>query len=388
MIKRFFNPKIANEFFSDHKLDFRGYALYLLTLIFFTVTIVVAFYDFILGYAFDAFLELILALFSLLIFYLNITTYRYQIWIAQLFFWMIAFCAFVIVVYHHFDSTTLFLILTPIIAILILPAKQVLIDFILYEFIVSLLLYYGYHHYAAANPIIFSRLALLNYITGTLYLFTFWYFYHISIERTIFILSTLHKQKSFLLRELQHRVKNNFNLILSLLHMQANHDTSLSTKTFIDTFSKRIESISQTHELLYILNKANKANRLDIKEYIHKLTQHIVGKHPQIVLHFNLVSWYMPSDQVIYFGLILNEMLTNSLKHGIGKPCTITMTLHKNGDCLSFIYQDSLSIEKKPIKEGFGMQIIRLAAKQLDADMQIIQEESLRYILHFRCKEQ
>ncbi len=379
---KLWNNKIVDAFFSDQELNFRGYALYLLSLIFFSVTIIVAIYDALLGYWFDTLLEISIAFFSLLTFFLNIK-YRYNVYLAQLFFWQIAFSAFIIVFYHQFDSTTLFFILTPIIAILILPPKHVIVDFILYETIVAALFYYGYQHYSKDNPIIFSQLALLNYITGTLYLFMFWFFYHVSIERAVSILSKLYTQKNILFQELHHRVKNNFNLILSLLKMQARHQTFNNTEQFIESFTQRIESIVLAHELLYI-NKH--IGSIDLQEYIIKLSKQILIGRNNINISYQLESFMMPMSRVIYIGLMLNEMITNTIKHSQHQQCHIQISLQKKQKCYELLYKDNLPI-KTIKKEGFGMKIIRLAAHQLHGNIEISSHKHLTYTFQFPCKE-
>ncbi|WP_458699825.1 7TM diverse intracellular signaling domain-containing protein [Sulfurospirillum sp. 1307] len=123
--------------------------------------------------------------------------------------------------------------------------------------------------------------------------------------------------KNLLLKELQHRVKNNLQLILSVTRLQRRASIN---KNSIDEFyklEKRIRAVAKTHELLCLKNDIE---TIDMKEYIIQLCEEIQGS----IMEENIKIYYdinitLPFSKAVYIGIIINELISNSIKHAFKK---------------------------------------------------------------------
>ncbi|MBL8966788.1 MAG: PAS domain-containing protein [Spirochaetaceae bacterium] len=126
-------------------------------------------------------------------------------------------------------------------------------------------------------------------------------------------------EKEILLREMNHRIKNNLNLVMSLVSMQEEEMDARSAAAFLADLEARITSVAQLHELLY---KSGNALELDCAEYLRtalgKVFEAFVAAGNGTRLEFELESVSMPTDSVLPIGLVATELLTNAIKYGTG----------------------------------------------------------------------
>ncbi|MBD2499020.1 PAS domain S-box protein [Anabaena azotica] len=168
-------------------------------------------------------------------------------------------------------------------------------------------------------------------------------------------------EKEVLLKEVHHRVKNNLQIVsgLLLLHSQTLKDPEL-IRTLRES-QNRVESISLIHKNLYT---SPNIGQLDVVEYINNLATNILMSYQvepgKIKLETNISQITLNVDQAIACGLIINELLTNSLKHAFPQQTgeikidlqqvgtNIDLTIHDNGiglpDNLDWRYTDSLGL--------------------------------------------
>src|SRR5690606_3700110 len=130
------------------------------------------------------------------------------------------------------------------------------------------------------------------------------------------ILKQANRQNELLLREIHHRVKNNLQIINSLLSLQSRKSTNQEVITMMQESSSRINSIALIHNKLY---QQQSINRLNIQDYIEQLGAHLLSiynvgkKNVRFNVEANDVS--LDIDTAIPVGLILTELMTNSLKY-------------------------------------------------------------------------
>jgi two-component sensor histidine kinase len=140
-------------------------------------------------------------------------------------------------------------------------------------------------------------------------------------------------EKEVLLKEVHHRVKNNLQLVSSLLNLQAQTIKDPQILKAIQESQNRIESISLIHKNLYTNPNIGK---IDIAEYINNLVTGILISYQitpgQISLQTNIDSVILNIDQAIACGLIINELISNSLKHAFSDAVSgeISISLYKN----------------------------------------------------------
>jgi len=128
--------------------------------------------------------------------------------------------------------------------------------------------------------------------------------------------ASLH-EKEALLREVHHRVKNNLQVITSLLRLEAHRSVQPDTRTVLDDMQGRIRTMAVLHESLY---HAGIFSSVDLGAYLRQLVGQVFRAHAplmaQVRLQLDLVSVQVAMDQATPCGLIVNELVSNSLKHG------------------------------------------------------------------------
>jgi two-component sensor histidine kinase len=122
------------------------------------------------------------------------------------------------------------------------------------------------------------------------------------------------KQKDMLLREVHHRSKNNMQIISSLLNLESERAGREDVSGPLQKMRARIRSMALVHEKLY---QSEDLERVDLAEYTEKLSSEIVSLHGAALERtVRAEAILVDIDFAVPFGLILNELLTNSLQHG------------------------------------------------------------------------
>ena len=124
------------------------------------------------------------------------------------------------------------------------------------------------------------------------------------------------EEKEILLKEIHHRVKNNLQIVSSLLHLQSRNIKDAEIISAFDNSQHRIASMAMVHEELY---RSEDLTRIDFSTYIHNLIDHLfesynVDSH-RIAIDIQVNNAFLDIDTAIPLGLIINELVTNSLKH-------------------------------------------------------------------------
>lgn len=171
-----------------------------------------------------------------------------------------------------------------------------------------------------------------------------------SIENDLKILSyndELKKSKGeteLRLSELRHRVKNNFNIIISLIRLekfQREAGKQKSIESIMDEIESKIRAISLIHEKL---SAKGDLNTVSLSQYIEDLINPVLdGSDMKIELNNTIPETELNSDQLITVGLIFNELVTNSLKHAFKNTDhpIITVTAEKSDHGLRISYSDN-----------------------------------------------
>jgi len=123
-------------------------------------------------------------------------------------------------------------------------------------------------------------------------------------------------EREVLLKELHHRVKNNLQIISSLLNLQKNYSNNMTLDEILEISRNRISTMVSIHEKLY---KSNNLKSINIADYIDEIATSLVEtlnkSSEKISLKLNIDEIFFEINTAIPFGLILNEMITNSIKH-------------------------------------------------------------------------
>ena len=209
-------------------------------------------------------------------------------------------------------------------------------------------------------------------------------------ERTI---SDSLKEKEVLLREIHHRVKNNLQVISSLLYLQADRVSDQESLDLFVESRNRISSMALVHEELYL---SDNLSRVNIRDYLQKLVPRLVSAFcggRRITCSVEVQEVSLVIDQAIPFGLILNELVTNSAKHGFnGRD---SGEIHVFVRCVDGSVQASVNDDGIGLPDGFdvngtltlGMQLIVQLARQLRGELRIGTGAGASFTLVFPAKE-
>lgn len=200
------------------------------------------------------------------------------------------------------------------------------------------------------------------------------------------------EEKEVLLRELYHRTKNNMQVIRSMLALQAHASQNEEVKMIIRETENRIQTMALVHQKLY---QSRNLSSIDLNEYIqdlvHLLMQSFGVLSRQITLSLDLEPVPVLIDTAIPCGLILNELLSNSLKHAFpnGRKGEIRIRLSKGGDetVLLDFSDDGVGVPggfdlRK--QETLGLQtLFTIAEHQLQGRVQIENRQGLAFHIRF-----
>lgn len=141
-------------------------------------------------------------------------------------------------------------------------------------------------------------------------------------------------EKTVLLREVHHRVKNNLQVIMSLLHLQMDSMRDPYDKAAQEQSLARIRSMSLVHEMLY---QSEDLAHIDLRDYLQTLCEDSIGNYHDLTAVFLVIEVppiSMGIDEAVPLGLIVNELATNALKHAFpGRPeGTLRLTMTESRD--------------------------------------------------------
>ena len=181
------------------------------------------------------------------------------------------------------------------------------------------------------------------------------------IEKTQDLKNILY-EKETLLKELNHRVKNNMQTIVSLIRLQIDEMDNEESKNILSTTSNRINAMSHVHELLYYQNDISIIN---VTDYFRLLIDEIQDSYStEIKIHL-VVTSELKAEQAVYCGLILNELITNAFKYAfVINSGNIYIRLEKNKiNYLLSVSDDGIGYDKKVISNSLGLRLVNSLAK-------------------------
>jgi two-component system, sensor histidine kinase PdtaS len=194
-------------------------------------------------------------------------------------------------------------------------------------------------------------------------------------------LENKNEEKSVLLKEIHHRVKNNLQVVSSLLRLQANELTDETAKDQFSEAISRISSMALIHEKMY--QKEDLAN-LDLKAYLDSLIIDLMSTYSangeiNVTIDSNLE--HMEIKNLVPVALIFNELITNSLKHAFTntKQGEINISILTKGLDVLISYRDNGNWIKPVSDNSFGMTLIETFTEQLDGEYTINLEKGTEY---------
>lgn len=184
------------------------------------------------------------------------------------------------------------------------------------------------------------------------------------------IVEKQNKEKTVLLQEIHHRVKNNFQVIVSLLRIQTNELKSQEAKDSFQDAIARILTMSLIHQKMY---EKESLVDIDVKDYLNTLIKDLIHANiteQTIEYNIDVKMNSISAKRIVPLGLIINELVSNSLKHAFQQKGKLTISLEATeNDTFSVVYRDN-GKWKKSREDSLGIQLIDVFTEQLEGQVQ------------------
>ena len=199
------------------------------------------------------------------------------------------------------------------------------------------------------------------------------------------------REKEVLLQEVHHRVKNNLQVIVSLLNLQAARVTDRQTREMFTESRSRVRAIALMHETLY---QSKDLSRIDFGEYSHTLAANLFasyGVDPEVVSwRINVENGFLGVDTAIPCGLIVSELISNSLKYAFpaGKHGEICIDFRRDdgNKCILIVKDNGIGLPKEfdlRKLESLGLQLVCTLTDQLDGSLELDCTEGTEFRITF-----
>lgn len=196
--------------------------------------------------------------------------------------------------------------------------------------------------------------------------------YRLRVKRSR-LLAAKNAENELLLKEIHHRVKNNLEVVSSLLALQSAQIDDPNTKEAMREGQNRVHSIGIVHQKLY---QATNLGAIEMKDYFLNLSESILdsfGAENRVKIELAMEKLEIDIDTAVPLGLIVNELLTNTIKYAFphGKQGNVVIKLEKRKTGILHLEVSDDGIGKSNIIKGtgFGSQLISLLTRQLRGHM-------------------
>ena len=199
------------------------------------------------------------------------------------------------------------------------------------------------------------------------------------------------KEKTVMLQEIHHRVKNNMQIISSLLNLQSSNITDQKALESLRICRNRIKAMALIHESLY---ESQDFAEVDFASYIKKMTTHLFAAHrslsDRINIKMDVENICLDINKAIPVGLIINELVSNAFAHGFPgkKKGSVSIKMHADGkESYNLVVSDTgVGLPKKydwknPIT--LGIQLVSDLVKQIDGALDIRREKGTKVKIQF-----
>lgn len=204
----------------------------------------------------------------------------------------------------------------------------------------------------------------------------------ITNDKTVFIES--------LFKELNHRVKNNLQIVISLLNLQLTKLSDTEARTALEDSKNRLNSIILLHQHLY----QDQSNNVPMEKYLEELAIKLIDTYSypgfQPTLKTDVQNLCLATEQAGAVGLIVNELICNAMKHAFndgeeGPQICLTLKEDNEYKCLLEVKDNGVGIQQPMPKDSLGMELISILAKQLSGNIEFINSSGLTVRIQFNA---
>lgn len=208
------------------------------------------------------------------------------------------------------------------------------------------------------------------------------------------VIEERNQQNELLLKEIHHRVKNNLEVVSSLLALQSRQLDDQNAKSAMQESQNRVQSMGIIHQKLY---QGENLSAIEMKDYFVNLGEGILdsfGKSEQVKITCVMKELELDVDTAVPIGLIVNELLTNALKYAFKEAAEnpeIQIKLERLTDHSLKLHVSDNGIGKSNNEvakgTGFGSQLIQLLTAQLEGVMNYVADKGSHFSFHFKPTE-
>lgn len=196
------------------------------------------------------------------------------------------------------------------------------------------------------------------------------------VERSNHLLRESLLDKETLLREIHHRVKNNLQVIASLLRLQARQVNDSKAHAALSDMGNRVRAIADIHQTLY---NSSELARVDMAEFAAQLVKNLLSvyqiDHERVRVQLQISTISLEIGLAVPYGLMLNELISNALKYAFpdGREGTLVVALDTSGEVLT-VSDDGIGLPVASdiaAKGSLGLQLVQLLAEQIGAQVRV-----------------
>lgn len=196
-------------------------------------------------------------------------------------------------------------------------------------------------------------------------------------------------EKELLLREIHHRVKNNLQLISTLLNLQSKYINNQQILDFFKESQDRIKTISLIHEILY---QSNDLSCIYFKKFVQKIISYIVSTYginkENLSIKLDIDEINLNIDVSIPLGLIINELFTNSIKHAFKNRTNnmVKVSLKKENNTYQLLVSDNgkgFEFNDISVIKTLGLKLVYILTQQLKGNLTIENDNGAKFLIIF-----
>lgn len=254
--------------------------------------------------------------------------------------------------------------------------------------------------YTARQKKRFNAIVLILVISVLILLFVLYRFYkkkqllvsieqkNVALEASKAVITNALKEKEIMIKEIHHRVKNNLQLVISLMNIQAREDSSNSITDFLEKGESRITAMALIHENLY---QTDNLEKVTYQTYLEGLIHNMLCIHNKkdfsVVIRAHNI--FLDIQTSVSLGLIINELVCNALKHGFPRAevGTIRITIEKGtDDSFTLFFSDNgIGIKNaKKATKSLGLTLVHLLVEQLNGTITSKAISGTAYEINFK----
>jgi two-component sensor histidine kinase len=196
------------------------------------------------------------------------------------------------------------------------------------------------------------------------------------------VVENQNREKTAMLKEIHHRVKNNLQVITSLLRLQSRDIENEEAVTHFNEAIDRISAMALIHNQMY---QSKDLNKIELEPYLQSLSKNILNSYIlniPVNISFKIELKYVTSNVIVPIALIFNELISNSLKHAFSNKSEGNIAisiLEENDGTIKFLFMDDGDWKTPEKSDSFGLELIDTLTQQLNGTFTRTSEKGTTY---------